>query len=158
MAGKIIGKGQVAPNFCLKDGDGKEACLKDFAGKRIVLYFYPKDDTPGCTIEANEFTKSQKEFAGLGCVVIGISPDSCQSHSRFSGKYGLAVTLLSDESHSALEKYGAWQLKKNYGKEYMGVVRTTYLIGKDGKVEEVWENVKAEGHAEKVLERVKSKF
>lgn len=120
-----------------------------------MLYFYPKDDTPGCTIEAIDFTKFADEFRKSNAVILGVSPDTCESHQKFMQKYSLTITLLSNPEYNVLEKYGVWQLKKNYGKEYMGVVRTTYLINPDGKIVCVWEKVSAEGHAEDVMRILK---
>ena len=155
MPNPKLSVGDNAPDFMLKDHSGKEVSLKEFKGKWVVLYFYPKDDTPGCTIEANEFTRFSFEFQKLNAVILGISPDTCESHQKFMQKYSLTITLLSDTEHKALEKYGVWQLKKNYGKEYMGVVRTTYLINPDGKIAHVWEKVSVDSHAEDVLMRLK---
>ena len=155
MPNPKLSVGNNAPDFMLKDHSGKEVSLKEFKGKWVVLYFYPKDDTPGCTIEANEFTRFSFEFQKLNAVILGISPDTCESHQKFMQKYSLTITLLSDTEHKALEKYGVWQLKKKYGKEYMGVVRTTYLINPDGKIAHVWEKVSVDSHAEDVLMRLK---
>ncbi|SNR69184.1 thioredoxin-dependent thiol peroxidase [Desulfurobacterium atlanticum] len=144
-----------APDFCLKDDEGKKNCLKDFKGKWLVLYFYPKDNTPGCTKEAEEFSKLKEEFEKLNAVILGVSPDSVESHKKFKEKKGLTITLLSDPEKEVIKTYGAWKLKKRFGKEYYGVVRTTYLIDPEGKVAHVWKNVRAKGHAEKVLEKLK---
>lgn len=146
--------GKKAPAFSLSDQDEKAVALEDYAGKWLVLYFYPKDDTPGCTTEACEFTTGIKAFAGLQAVVVGVSPDSPASHSKFREKYKLTVTLLSDPEHKTLAEYGAWGLKKNYGKEYEGVLRSTVLIDPQGKVAYHWQNVKAEGHAQAVREKL----
>ncbi len=149
-----------APEFCLPDQNGNEVCLKDFRGKWVILYFYPKDNTKGCTMEALDFTRMLDEFRKLGAVVIGVSPDSIESHQKFIKKHGLKVTLLSDPEHKVLEAYGVWQLKKMYGREYYGVVRSTFLIDPDGKIAYIWRKVRVKGHAEKVkkvLEELKSK-
>jgi len=147
--------GDRAPEFCLPETEGKEVCLSDFKGKWVVLYFYPKDNTSGCTREAVDFTERLEEFRRLNAVVLGVSPDSTKSHQRFVEKHGLKVTLLSDPEHEVLEKYGVWQKKKMYGREYMGVVRTTYLIDTEGKIARFWPKVKVKGHVEAVLERLK---
>jgi len=147
--------GQKAPEFCLPDDTGEEVCLKDLKGKWVVLYFYPKDNTPGCTKEAQQFSELLDEFEKLGAVVLGVSPDSVESHKRFKSKKELRVTLLSDEDKGVIKAYGVWQLKKSYGREYYGVVRTTYLINPDGEVAFVWKKVRANGHAQKVLEKLK---
>jgi len=142
--------GKKAPEFCLPNQDEVEICLRDLEGKWIVLYFYPKDNTPGCTTEACEFTEALPDFDGLNAVVIGISPDSPKKHSNFIAKKELLITLLADESKEVCEMYGVWQLKKNYGKEYMGVVRSTFLISPEGKIKAIWEKVRVKGHVEAV--------
>ncbi|MGD8922177.1 MAG: thioredoxin-dependent thiol peroxidase [Candidatus Zixiibacteriota bacterium] len=153
MAGSSIPDvGSKAPAFTLENQDGKKVSLKDFEGQWVVLYFYPKDNTPGCTTEACEFTDAMPNFKKLKAVVLGVSPDSVKSHQNFIAKQNLGITLLSDPDHRILEKYGVWQLKKNYGKEYHGVVRTTFLINPNGRIEHIWEKVKARGHAEAVQE------
>ncbi len=146
--------GTKAPEFCLPNQDENEVCLRDLKGKWIVLYFYPKDNTPGCTTEACDFTASLPDFEGLDAVVLGVSPDSPKKHRNFIEKKELGITLLSDEDKKVLELYGVWQLKKMCGREYMGVVRTTYLIDPDGNIAEVWKNVRVKGHVEKVKERL----
>ena len=151
----MIEIGQKAPEFCLPNSDEVEICLKDLRGKWVVLYFYPKDNTPGCTTEALDFTSHLKEFEELGAVVLGVSPDSCASHKRFIEKKDLAVTLLCDTNKEVLRAYGAWGKKKMYGKEYEGVIRTTYLIDPEGNVAAVWPKVRVKGHVEKVLEKLK---
>ena len=153
---KSLTTGAKAPAFCLPDKDEKKVCLKDFAGKWVVLYFYPKDNTPGCTREAIEFTGALDAFDAEGAVILGVSPDSPKSHAGFCQKHDLRVTLLSDPDHEVIEKYGAWQLKKNYGKEYMGVNRSTVLIDPEGKIAKVWGKVTVDGHAAQVLEAIKS--
>lgn len=144
--------GLKAPAFKLKDSKGKTVSLSDYTDKQVVVYFYPKDDTPGCTIEAKEFTDLLPKFKKKKAVVIGISRDSTESHDKFICKYDLKLILLSDPEHKTIEAYGAWQEKKNYGKVYMGIVRITYLIDANGKVKRVWEKVKALGHAKEVFE------
>ncbi len=151
--------GDRAPDFILKDEDGKDVRLSEYRGKWVVLYFYPKDNTPGCTVEAKGFTEMRGEFDRLGAVVIGISPDPPESHVRFKRKYGLNVKLLSDPEARVLKTYGAWGKKKMYGKEYEGVIRSTVLIDPEGRIVAVWPKVNPSGHAEEVLsvlrERVK---
>ena len=145
-----------APNFVLPSTTNKKYSLKDSIGKYLVLYFYPKDDTPGCTIETNEFNKLLFKFKKLECEVYGISKDSLKSHEKFRGKYKIKFDLLADEELKVLKKYKVWQKKKFMGREFMGVVRTTYLIDKKGKILKVWVNVKAKDHAKEVLETLKS--
>ncbi len=147
--------GEKAPNFCLPNQDSEEVCLRDLQGSWVILYFYPKDNTPGCTTEALDFTQKLPEFTELGAVVLGVSPDSVKKHQNFIAKKELGVTLLSDEDKSVLKEYGVWQLKKNYGREYMGVVRSTFIISPDGKIAAKWEKVRVKGHVEAVLEKLK---
>ncbi|MBL8028143.1 MAG: thioredoxin-dependent thiol peroxidase [Fibrobacteres bacterium] len=144
-------KGMKAPDFSLKNSEGKKVTLADFKGKTLVLYFYPKDNTPGCTQEAIDFSEMIGDFKMNNVVIVGVSPDDEQSHAGFISKQNLKVELLADPDHKALEAYGVWQLKKNYGKEYMGVVRTTFLIDPKGVIAEIWDKVKVEGHVETVL-------
>ncbi|HHF55462.1 MAG TPA: peroxiredoxin [Thermoplasmatales archaeon] len=146
---------QDAMNFCLPDEEGNEVCLDNYKGKWIVLYFYPRDNTSGCTREAKDFSEHMEEFEKLNAVVIGISPDSPESHRKFKEKHSLKVKLLSDESHEVMEKYGVWQLKKLYGREYYGVVRSTFLISPDGKIVYEWKGVRVKGHVEEVLQKLK---
>ena len=144
--------GAKAPAFTLTDGDGKKVSLSSFGGHKVVVYFYPRDDTPGCTKEACQFNDALSQFEGLGIPVIGISPDKAASHVRFRDKYGLQFPLLSDPDHTVMEKYGAWGEKTMYGKPTTGVIRSTFLINEKGKVARAWFGVKADGHAAKVLE------
>jgi len=144
-----------APQFCLPDENGDEICLKDFRGKWVVLYFYPRDNTTGCTKEARDFSEYIEEFEKLNAVVIGISPDSIESHKKFKEKHGLKVILLSDEGKDVLKKYGVWKLKKMYGRSYYGVVRSTFLIDPDGNIAYEWKRVKVKGHVEDVLKKLK---
>ena len=144
--------GTQAPNFTLFDKDGNAVSLSDFWGKRVVLYFYPRDNTPGCTRQACAFAGAYKEFEARGVVVIGISRDSVASHQKFAAKYELPFILLSDPDRVAIEAYGVWQEKKNYGKVSMGVVRSTYLIDAEGKIEAVMPNVKPDTNAAEILE------
>jgi len=147
--------GQKAPEFCLPNQDENEVCLRDLKGKWIVLYFYPKDNTPGCTTEACDFTENLPDFENLDAVVLGVSPDSPKKHRNFIEKKGLGITLLSDEDKKVLKEYGVWQLKKMCGREYMGVVRTTFLIDPELKIAEIWKNVRVKGHVQKVKEKLK---
>ncbi len=142
-------------DFCLPDENGKDICLKDFRGKWVVLYFYPKDNTSGCAMEAKNFSEHIEEFEEMNAVVIGVSPDSRKSHKKFREKHGLKVILLSDENKEVLKKYGVWQLKKMYGREYYGVVRSTFLISPDGNIVHEWRKVKVKGHAEDVLKKLR---
>ncbi len=146
-------EGDKAPEFDLPASEGKNVSLKEFKGKeRVVLYFYPKDDTPGCTVEACGFRDKIKEVRKKGAVVLGISPDVVKSHDKFIEKFKLPFLLLSDEEKKVCNDYGVWVKKSMYGKEYMGVARTTFIIGKDGRIEKIFEKVKPEGHTEEVLE------
>ena len=145
-----------ASNFSLPSTNKKKFILKDNIGKFIVLYFYPKDDTPGCTLETNDFNKLLPKFKKLNCEVYGISKDSLKSHEKFRDKYKIKFDLLADEELIVLKKYKVWQKKKFMGREFMGVVRTTYLLDKKGKILEVWNNVKAKDHAKEVLETLKN--
>ena len=143
--------GDKAPNFSLENQDGISVNLKDFIGKNVVLYFYPKDNTPGCTTQACEFSQNYDEFIQNDTVIIGISPDSVKSHAGFIQKQNLKHILLSDPDKEAAKIYGVWQVRKNYGKEYLGIVRTTFIIDKKGKIAKVYKSVKAKDHAAKVL-------
>ncbi len=142
-------------DFCLPNQDGIEICLRDLKGKWIILYFYPKDNTPGCTTEAKEFSELLDEFEKLGAIIIGISPDSVKKHCNFIEKHNLKITLLSDEEKKVLKAYGAWGIKKMYGKEYEGVIRSTFIINPDGEIVKEYKKVKAKGHASKVLDDLK---
>ncbi|MFG0283870.1 MAG: thioredoxin-dependent thiol peroxidase [Phycisphaerales bacterium JB039] len=156
----MIEEGKKAPAFTLPDQDGKKVSLKDFAGAPVVLYFYPKDDTSGCTAEACQFRDLLPKFKRSKAVVLGVSPDSAASHRKFADKHDLPFTLLADEANEGepkvCAKYGVWQEKSMYGRKYMGVVRTTYLIDGAGKVARRWDKVKVPGHAEEVLEAIKA--
>jgi peroxiredoxin Q/BCP len=147
----MIEEGKKAPVFTLPDSNEKKVSLKDFAGKNIVLYFYPKDNTSGCTAEACDFRDRLPNFSKVNAVVLGVSPDSPSSHKKFADKYELPFTLLSDEDKKVLEKYGVWQEKSMYGKKYMGVVRTTVIIDKNGIIKKIFPKVKVNGHVEEVL-------
>jgi len=146
-----IKKGAKAPSFTLSNQDGGKVSLKNFLNKYVVLYFYPRDNTSGCTLEAQDFSARSEDFKKLNAVILGISPDNCQSHQKFILKYDLGITLLSDPEKKVLEKYGVWQIKKMYGKESFGVVRSTFLISPDGKIADMWTRVKVDGHADKVM-------
>ncbi|SFP31386.1 thioredoxin-dependent thiol peroxidase [Hydrogenimonas thermophila] len=146
--------GQKAPEFCLPNQDEVEICLRDLKGKWIVLYFYPKDLTPGCTTEACEFTEAEPEFEGLDAVILGVSPDSPEKHRKFIEKKELKITLLSDESKEVLKAYGAWGLKKMYGKEYEGVIRSTFIIDPEGNIAATWYKVRVKGHVKAVKEKL----
>jgi thioredoxin-dependent peroxiredoxin len=142
--------GSEAPMFCLPDRVGKQKCLSDFTGKWVVLYFYPKDNTSGCTLEAIAFTEQLPDFEKHNAAVIGISPDSPASHQKFADKHSLGVLLLSDENHDVAEKYGVWKLKRMYGREYYGIERSTFLITPEGKLAHEWRKVKVGGHVDAV--------
>lgn len=145
-------EGKKAPAFNLPASGGKNISLSGLKGKHVVLYFYPKDDTPGCTIEAQEFRASLPEFEKKNAVVLGVSPDDVKSHCKFISKFDLNFELLADTEHEVCEKYGVWVEKSMYGKKYMGVQRATFLIDGTGKLVKVWPKVKPEGHAAEVLE------
>jgi peroxiredoxin Q/BCP len=149
-----IEEGGKAPGFKLPDQDGTLVSLSDYEGKWVVLYFYPKDDTPGCTTEACEFTAGIADFKGLSAEVLGCSPDSPETHRKFISKYDLGVRLLSDPDHGVMEIYGAWGEKNLYGRVTVGVIRSTVIIDPEGRVAHRWKRVKARGHAEKVRERL----
>ncbi len=144
-------KGNEAPAFELENIDGVKINLKDFAGKKVILYFYPKDNTPGCTTEACEFSAAYDDFIADGAVIVGVSPDSVKSHANFAQKQNLKHILLSDPNKEVASLYGVWQVKKNYGKEYLGIVRSTFVIDESGKILKIYKSVKAKDHAAKVL-------
>ena len=150
-------EGSKAPNFKLLASDGKEISLKNFKDKnRVVLYFYPKDNTPGCTVEACQFGDAIKKIESTDAVVLGVSPDGVDSHNKFIQKFKLPFILLSDPEKEVCKSYGVWVKKSMYGREYMGVARTTFVIGKDGKIQKIFEKVKPDGPAEEVLGFLKS--
>jgi len=151
----MIEVGEKASEFCLSNQDEVQICLRDLKGQWIVLYFYPKDNTPGCTTEACEFTESQDEFSNLDAMIIGVSPDSPKKHRNFIEKHKLGITLLADEEKEMLQEYGVWQMKKNYGKEYMGVVRSTYIINPKGEIAASWTKVRVKDHVAAVREKLK---
>ncbi len=148
----MLEKGTKAPDFTLFDKDGNEVSLSDFSGKKNVLYFYPKDNTPGCTRQACAFAESFEKFKELDAAVIGISKDSVSSHAKFAEKYSLPFVLLSDPEHKVIEAFGAWQEKKNYGKTYFGTVRSTFIIDENGIIEKVMPKVKPDTNAAEILE------
>jgi len=148
--------GSAAPAFTLDAAGGGKLSLKDFKGKKVVLFFYPKDDTSGCTAESIAFSGLAKQFAKAGTVVIGLSPDTVKSHDKFRDKHGLTVELAADPEKATLEAYGVWVQKSMYGRKYMGVERSTFLIDAKGKIAHVWRKVKVPGHAEEVLAATKA--
>lgn len=150
----MLKEGQKAPAFKLPGDDGEVHSLKDYVGKKVVLYFYPKDDTSGCTKEACDFKDNMNRIKRKDTVVIGISKDSIKSHLKFKEKYGLNFLLLSDEDLKTLEKYGVWKEKSMYGRKYMGVERTTFIIDESGKIKKIFEKVKVPGHVDEVLKNL----
>lgn len=151
-----LGEGSLAPQFDLPRDGGRNVSLAELAGNTVVLYFYPKDDTSGCTVEAIDFTGLADEFAKAGAVVIGVSPDPVKAHDKFIAKHDLGVILASDEDKSMLEAYGVWKEKSMYGRKYMGVERSTFIVDRDGRIVRIWRKVKVPGHAQEVLEAVKT--
>ena len=152
----LIDEGKMAPSFALPDQDGKTRRLKDYAGRPVVVYFYPKDDTPGCTTEACGFRDALPAFEKLKTPVLGVSVLDSASKARFARKHGLPFALLADEDHAVADKYGAWQQKSMYGRKYMAVARITYLIGADGRVAKRWDKVSPATHADEVLDAIKA--
>ena len=152
----ILNIGDRAPDFSSKDQNGDPVSLQDYSDRWLVLYFYPKDNTPGCTTEAKDFTAYLEQFQELGADILGVSPDSEKSHCKFIDKHSLSIKLLSDPDNQVIEAYKVWRLKKFMGKEYMGVVRSTFLISPDGNITQVWDKVRVKAHAEKVLAELKS--
>ena len=151
----MLAVGDSAPDFALPDDTGKTIRLSDFRGRKVVLYFYPKDDTPGCTKEACGFRDMYPAYTEAGAVILGVSPDDVKSHAKFKQKYNLPFTLLADPEHKVIEQYGAWGLKKFLGREYMGVLRTTYVIDEEGRIAKVFAAVKPDGHNEEVFSVLK---
>jgi thioredoxin-dependent peroxiredoxin len=151
-----ISANQPAPDFTLADETGTPRTLSDYRGKAVVLYFYPKDDTPGCTVEACNFRDDYHVYAENGVVILGVSPDDSKSHTKFKKKFNLPFSLLADFDHKICDLYAVWGLKKALGREYYGVFRTTFLIGPDGNIVKVWENVKPDGHSAQILEALQS--
>lgn len=150
--------GQAVPDFELKNQHGDTVKLSDYKGKHVVLYFYPKDNTPGCTTQACDFRDKHESFQGLDAVILGVSPDSEQSHQKFIEKHDLPFELLVDEDKVLAEQYGVWQLKKNFGKEYMGIVRSTFIIDKDGVLRKEYRKVSVDGHVEEALNFIKEEL
>lgn len=144
--------GDAAPSFSLPANGGRTVNLTDFAKRKLVIYFYPKDNTPGCTTEAIDFTAAIKDFDKANTDIVGVSADSVKKHENFIDKHGLAITLLSDEDQKMLNAYGVWVEKNMYGRKFMGIERATYLIGTDGKIEQIWRKVRVKDHVEAVLE------
>jgi peroxiredoxin Q/BCP len=151
----VAEEGQVAPDFTLMGSNGKPFTLSEARGKWVVLYFYPKDDTPGCTREACSFRDYSKKLESLGAVIVGISPDDLRSHDRFATKHKLPFLLLSDPDHTVAELYGVWREKNMYGRKIMGIQRSTFLIGPDGRVHKAWPKVKVDHHVDEVLDELK---
>ena len=151
----MIKENTKAPNFKLSSTSKKDYSLKDSIGNYVIIYFYPKDDTPGCTTETNDFNKLLPKFKKLNCEILGISKDNLNSHEKFKNKYKIKFDLLADEEKKVLKKYKVWAKKKFMGREFLGIVRTTFLIDKKGKILKIWNNVKVNGHAQEVLETLK---
>lgn len=151
----MVEEGKKAPVITLNDQDGKKVSLNDFKGKNIILYFYPKNNTSGCTLEACNFRDDFPKFGNMKAVILGVSPDSVESHKKFAEKYNLPFRLLSDEKKSVLKKYGVWKEKSMYGKKYMGVERSTFVIDKTGKIRKIFRKVKVADHNEEVMEVLK---
>lgn len=151
-----ISSGILAPEFSLADETGAIRSLAEFRGRPVILYFYPKDDTPGCTTEACNFRDDYSQYTQAGITILGVSPDTSKSHAKFKTKYGLPFTLLADDGHKICELYKVWGTKKNYGREYQGVFRTTFLIDEHGKIVHVFEKVKPAGHSAEVLAELKA--
>ena len=152
----MIELNKKAPTFSLPDQEGKVHSLSDYLGKKVLLYFYPKDDTPGCTVEACNFRDGYKEFQKMGLVILGVSKDTVKSHKKFADKFELPFPLLADEDHEVAESYGIWKKKKLYGREYMGMERSSFLIDEKGNIAKIYETVKPPVHAEEVKADVKS--
>jgi peroxiredoxin Q/BCP len=150
----MIAEGQPAPDFTLQDQDGTPVSLSGLKGKPIVLYFYPKDDTPGCTTEACAFRDARADYEAAGAMVLGVSPDDVKSHKKFATKFSLPFTLLADADHAVCELYGVWKEKNMYGRKYMGVERTTFVIDSRGTISKIFPKVKVSGHSDAVLEAI----
>ena len=149
-------EGDIAPAFSLPASNGENVSLNDYKGKKVVIYFYPKDDTPGCTIEACNFRDDYSEITEAGAVILGVSKDDIKSHNKFINKFDLPFLLLSDESTEMISAYGAWVKKKMYGKEYYGVFRKTYLIDEEGKIQRIWPKVDVKTHSKEIIELIKT--
>jgi peroxiredoxin Q/BCP len=154
--GTELAVGQIAPTFTLPREDGGSVSLADFKGRKLVVYFYPRADTPGCTRESIDFSRLRAEFDKAGTDILGVSADPVKAQAAFKKKHDLTIGLLSDEHHRMLEAYGAWGKKSMYGKSFMGILRSTFLIGRDGRIAQVWPKVKVEGHAAEVLAAAKA--
>jgi peroxiredoxin Q/BCP len=152
MAKKALKVGDQAPEFTLLDAAGMEVSLKDFKGRNVLIYFYPKANTPGCTVEACDFRDLRPKFVKKSVTILGVSADAPEMLAGFIAKQNLNFTLLSDPEHKMIEAYGAWRMKKFMGREFMGIVRSSYLVGTDGKIAQVWDNVRVKGHAAAVLQ------
>ena len=152
----MIEKGKKAPEFTLPADDGSEVSLSDFRGKKVLIYFYPKDDTPGCTTQACDLRDRMPDLKAEGAIVLGISPDSVKSHQKFKKKFGLNFPLLADEDHEVAEMYGAWGEKNLYGVKSMGIIRSSFLIDEEGRVAEEWRKVKAKEHADWLMEKLRA--
>jgi peroxiredoxin Q/BCP len=148
----MLQKGDPAPDFTLPSDEGDDVTLSSFRGRRVVLYFYPKDDTPGCTVQACDFRDVAPRFEGVDAVVLGVSPDSVASHRKFRDKYGLNFPLLADDDRAVADAYGVWKKKKLYGRTFLGIERSTFLIDEEGRIAEVWRKVKPKGHADMLSE------
>ena len=149
--------GEKAPDFTLQDSSGQQVSLSDFQGRsNVVVYFYPEDDTPACTLQAQDFSANKADYDALNTVVLGISDNTIKSHAKFCNKYGLTITLLADPEHEVIESYGSWSNKQLFGHKYMGTIRSTFLIDKDGIIQQIWPKVTAEGHAQEVLTKLRS--
>ena len=151
-----VTEGKPAPAFDLESTEGKKISLNSLKGKKVVLYFYPKDDTPGCTKESCNFRDAFADYGKENAVILGVSPDDLSRHEKFRDKYTLPFTLLADPDHAVAEKYGVWKEKMNYGKKYMGIERTTYLIDEQGKIVRIFPRVKVDGHSDALLETIRS--
>ena len=149
-------EGDIAPAFSLPASNGENVSLNDYKGKKVVIYFYPKDDTPGCTIEACNFRDDYSEITEAGAVILGVSKDDIKSHNKFINKFDLPFLLLSDESTEMISAYGAWVKKKMYGKEYYGVFRKTYLIDEEGKIQRIWPKVDVKTHSKEIIDLIKN--
>jgi peroxiredoxin Q/BCP len=146
-----LNEGDSAPDFTLPRSGGGEVSLSDFRGRKVVLYFYPADDTPGCTKEACQLRDANEQIEAANATVLGVSPDGVSSHDRFIAKYGLPFVLLADADHAVAERYGAWTERNLYGRKFMGIQRSTFLIDEQGRIEKIWPRVRADGHAAEVL-------
>lgn len=155
MSNETLSVGDNAPDFCLQNQDEEQICLKEYRGKNVILYFYPKDNTPGCSLEAMTFTQYKDEFQQYNTIILGISKDNCQSHQKFIEKKDLNITLISDPEKEIHKKYSVWRLKKFKGREFMGTIRSTFFIDTEGVIQKIWDNVRVKDHVENVLEEVK---